>query len=1285
MNTLRYKLAALLVLAVFVLSLANTQIVLADDVNPPTGTPTEVTPPQDPPVDPAVTLPEVLEQAPADPVWCPGDLKPGDTGCLDNSGAGYASLADLLTALAADPTTYKDAGTIYLEAGNLADTADVFIDQSVLGLSDLVVQGGWDGVFDSAGNYNLLAPSIFNGISLIIDSSSGSWNGSVTLKNLSIVNEDDSLAALSVDSTGQITLENVIVTGSQAGDGASLSTSTGGTDVGVAVTDSAFNENAGSGLLITSNGDVDLQTVVANENDDDGILVQTPGNVSFTEVRANLNTSDGAVIEAGGSVAVSNSEFDRNGEATTVVNTDTEDDEPGTHYYSEYDADLVASGSGLTITSYLGSGLGDVSLTGNDADANLQYGVFVHDRVGNLLIGSETLPGDEYTDNGFMWRETAITVQYELWNTDTGSWDYQYVRQSNYDDCTGAGLRVENLEGDASLYDVIASFNCSYGAYVDVTGKAQVFDSDVYENSGLSLHQGNSFESNYGSSTIEEDYSYAEVYGAGLYVEADTIVLEGMDVSYNYTSAGADLSGGDGGVSVNESDFYANVFYGSYMNDYYCYDDFCDYSYYNEGGWAQGTGLDIDADGPVSIDTVSADENVNGAYIRTAGSLLVKNSSFDDNESETYAYSEGYNGESDYDYEWIREQWYVSESTGLDAYAQGSITLEKVTADYNSGWGAYLNAGRKGGIADVTVLGSTFIGNGGYSEEYYWEEGYDAWMPGNYEYDQESYWDQGLGLSVEAGGIVTLTDVIASGNDGIGALVEYSTLAMITGGDFSENGAWGDYHKYGYEWPDGFDGGYYYYQYYEESNEGAGLALNYVESAIVSDVTAMANGGYGLAYGGFEGEGGQSLQVIGGEFSYNYGWYETDDYSENVDWPYGDGYEERDEEFGLGAGIVVAWTDNASVSITNVNADYNAVAGLQLDNSFGLLQVTGGSFDYNESYYDYYYSYSNIEVSGGEEDNYVLGDGIGTNMDPFDGGGAGLLRVLPETTSSVTITGSSATGNANSGFNISGYYPITLDRVVATGNGWAGAQINSFFPSSEPVKIICSTLSNNAEYGLDADMGGGQLYLTGLSAVDNGTQDVYVVDGVVIYGPCESGGGTQEQAPGLPYQYVPLPAVGGGAGLNCTQFSGTVIELPSGDRVTLPCPIQDTGKLRALPQDQLPAPLPQGTYISNLEAKVLWDGQELEKLPGRMSISFKLTEDQKQASLAILYWDKDANNKQGAWVELPARAFVDGVDQQFPLHDPADGKTTLVGAHLSDDGFFEVEVNFTGLFVLIQK
>ncbi len=165
----------------------------------------------------------------ADPVWCPASVKmptPGANGCTTS----FSSISDLLANMnSADPASwaanFAQDGIIYLErttSGATTITSAVAInDATYLNLFsnlknyNLTLQGGWNTSTGATTDQ-----TIFDGpnATLEIGTSVNPWIGSVTLNNITIQNVSSaSQASLSVSSSGTVEMNNVVVSGSGAG------------------------------------------------------------------------------------------------------------------------------------------------------------------------------------------------------------------------------------------------------------------------------------------------------------------------------------------------------------------------------------------------------------------------------------------------------------------------------------------------------------------------------------------------------------------------------------------------------------------------------------------------------------------------------------------------------------------------------------------------------------------------------------------------------------------------------------------------------------------------------------------------------------------------------------------------------------------------------------------------------------------------------------------------------------------------------------------------------------
>jgi hypothetical protein len=214
---------------------------------------------------------------------------------------------------------------------------------------------------------------------------------------------------------------------------------------------------------------------------------------------------------------------------------------------------------------------------------------------------------------------------------------------------------------------------------------------------------------------------------------------------------------------------------------------------------------------------------------------------------------------------------------------------------------------------------------------------------------------------------------------------------------------------------------------------------------------------------------------------------------------------------------------------------------------------------------------------------------------------------------------------------------------------WAdGLGIEDVFGSS--VHIECTRANNNAAFGIEIYTG--DITLNNVTATGNGWDDFYFESDTmtVIDEACRE----VKVVLDLPWQIVPITG-GESVGLNCSAYIGTILVLPNGDEIRLPCPTLGDASLTPVSENGLPGNLSEGNnFVSSFTAQVIKDGINLEPLPASMIVSFVIPEDMLDADLSILYWNGTE------WAEVP-------------------------GAYKTADGRFEASVNFTGTFILISK
>ncbi len=509
-------LLALTAIGILLVALMQPTLALADDATPPapdaeateptpteapaTATPIPVEPTAEEAAAPDLELPEILEQAPegtevvvldengepqalateetlevllqGDPVWCPSTVlapTPGSNGCT----AGATSFATLLTQLGGGG--YTGAGTIWVAFNydGTNDTTAINFDGTAAGVSnltDLIVQGGWNGV---SGSNTITTPSTVDDKFSIYD-----WQGNITLNDL-IFAANASGAALNVQTDGDIQLDNVVASGNASGSGADLDTcdydgATGlcaGTG-SITVDNSTFDTNAFNGLVTDSGGDTSLDNVQANGNGQNGAFItgadnDGTGNVSVqnSTFSNNINAA-GLDVYSDGNISLNNVVADGNftgmlldttaGTGTiAVTNTSQASSNTGTGLHAISYGDITVSQFTADTNgangAYLVAGLsGNVTVNNTSSfTGNANYGLFAKSAAGNISVTNVTANGNSEA-GAFLKTFSGGNV-----TVDTGTFN------SN----TLSGLVIAS-SGQVDLNNVTANANGSYGAEV---------------------------------------------------------------------------------------------------------------------------------------------------------------------------------------------------------------------------------------------------------------------------------------------------------------------------------------------------------------------------------------------------------------------------------------------------------------------------------------------------------------------------------------------------------------------------------------------------------------------------------------------------------------------------------------------------------------------------------------------------------------------------------------------------------------------------------------------------
>ncbi len=186
-----------------------------------------------------------------DPMWCPvGVTIANPTDCVNAT-----TVANLIPLLA----TKSGPGVVYFTASY--GGGGVFFNGSspnLAALTDLTLQGGWDG--NTAGAINYSGTSYFSAPINVIN-----WNGDVTINDLTVENVDGT--GLTVTTTGDIHVRNLtsLLNHGVGGNGAYLYNAGGDGSVTLDGTN-VFFQNEGAGLRVNSRGDITLNNVFSQQN-----------------------------------------------------------------------------------------------------------------------------------------------------------------------------------------------------------------------------------------------------------------------------------------------------------------------------------------------------------------------------------------------------------------------------------------------------------------------------------------------------------------------------------------------------------------------------------------------------------------------------------------------------------------------------------------------------------------------------------------------------------------------------------------------------------------------------------------------------------------------------------------------------------------------------------------------------------------------------------------------------------------------------------------------------------
>jgi hypothetical protein len=1057
--------------------------------------------------------------ATGDPMWCPDGQTPGGAGCtggfsvFDNGIGG-----GLLPYLQANSAWYTGPGTIYVsflynsagEGGPIViDSADGY------GLWDLTIQGGWD--FGILNQYSGI-PSTFNEALQILN-----WNYDVTLNDLLFVGTGTS-ASVTVNTSGNIELNNVEVDSNGGGAGAVLDNTSGSGSI--EVNSSSFHDNMTIGIQALSNNNITLTDVDAYDNSggSGAVLDNCQAAVTCSATFAGTvtvypgdfsgNGDNGLEVSSNGYILTVDITADDNGQSGAVLDNSLADNPQsvvvGYQYGNEFNDN---ADNGLAVRSQ-----GDITLFQVTADDNghtsgyAGAGAYLDNTYGNgdTFVYNYNVYTDaygEFNSNYADGLDVLSNGNIELWyatandNGNTGNaspvWGMgAYLDNCNWDgvECDGTGWVEVNhsdlsgnysrglhvyASGDIDLTDVIANDNGTTGNGDPLYGTGAYLHNG--DGSGGVTITGGEFGNyvaggNYGDGL--NVYSTGDVYLAYVFADdngaGNTNTTYGNGALLDACLVNAGACAGSGYVYVFASEFSSN---------------------YSEGLTAfSSTNIWLNY-------YVSAEDNGQGLNVGVgSGAILVNNFTGATGSILLYGpitlnnnFANGLTAESNGGIYMTGVD--ASDNGGYGAAlttSSGTVTIDPSTFNSNTGYGVTVSATDDVVLADVEAND-----NGSFGASIITTSGSVSIDPGLFNVNTS------FGLSVSAGDDVLLGNVEAGGNGSFGASIITSAGSVsIDPGLFNSNTSFGlsvsatddisltdvdagDNVSFGASLISSngaatVDAGNF------NSNTSFGLNLSAVDDINLTDVVAGDNGSFGASLVSSNG----AATVDAGNFNSNTSFGLSVSAVDDI--TLADVVASDNGSFGAAittsAGSVSIdpslFNSNLSfglsvgaagdIMLAEVGADDNGGFGASLTTSNGGVSLDPGSFNSNIGF--------GLAVSA--TDDIALGD-----VSASDNGGFGVA--LATTGGGVTIDPSYFDSNTGFGLSLSATGDVLLRDVSASDNGSYGASIAT---TAGSVSIDPSYFNSNSSFGLGVSALGGIL-LVDVEASYNNTYGAGVSSG----------------------------------------------------------------------------------------------------------------------------------------------------------------------------------------------
>jgi hypothetical protein len=556
---------------------------------------------------------------------------------------------------------------------------------------------------------------------------------------------------------------------------------------------------------------------------------------------------------------------------------------------------------------------------------------------------------------------------------------------------------------------------------------------------------------------------------------------------------------------------------------------------------------------------------------------------------------------------------------GLEAYTLGDINLNNVTADGNDYDGAYLD----------NCSYDDYEGNCTYSG------GGDVTLTGKNEFNANMQnGEDGNGLTIYTLGEINLNNVTADENYGGGAYLNNCPWVYDPETDeySSDCGSSSDVNLTGLN--------EFNYNYW-----GSGLEIVSGGAVNLNSITASGNRRSGVELDNCQNDEGCTRS---GTVSLT-------------------GKNEFNENRGLGldvnsGGNIVSSLDsiitangnrNVGAYLINYGSNSNPFVNLAGTNVFGLNWQDGLYIASNGGI-----TVNNITANGNDWSGAVLmNDYRDWNTDPysinvtgtneFSGNGSNGLQV--QSVGDIELNGVTANRNVEGdGVNLiskewsnAGTLPnVFLTKVTANengGNGFAyyGPPQDSGYYGPAEIVVCDSTFNDNTGYGLYIINEDGTITWDGTNTGNNiggsdGQQNHFVPEtfagncGVVVVPPTYVSVPSVQSVPQKGYEYVQMNG-SNEADFSCGKFKGLLLytKLVNDDFVMIPCGSSGTGTHASafnLESSGLPAQ-PAGTVVSAIKFTIE-DGKHIDaKNIGQILVSFKLADGETAAGYSIMFWN----------------------------------------------------------------